>query len=461
MKATTQSLFSYILTHQWKAIETLPIDTSDRTAMNLIYVLADHHLVTHPLIGANNVKTYLQKEVKSFYEKSQWKQDPDLILFVLLLRLGDQPFASVSGYPFHRFKFYFPNAFTDIHLTQPKILELLDGVPDNKSAFPFLDLLKGIWCVALKDYPRAKHYLKNVSDIHRKTIALYFQAKVDLALGNQDDLKEKLKLLKEKQLIFPDGYLTNFLKEAETAIDQFHHLDFFNDIKQKQNYPVDKIEAYIEKVFDSNLWKKVDPKTKTMVKTAFYLSSRMASLLEEGLIQDYSAFALPFVKAYEHECYKLFFKDFIQYLIKEGISPKASIPPHFRNRSYSTIVDMDQEPFQYQSTEPENFSIGNITYIIGISRKLAKKEIQQIDPSGLSVAPMFEAYWKKRTQSLSLNGQGKGKLIEIVKLAASITSLRNKMTHAEMLTLDEFKQIVALILENHHLKELMQINLPS
>ena len=196
-----------------------------------------------------------------------------------------------------------------------------------------------------------------------------------------------------------------------------------------------------------------------MVKTAFYLSSRMASLLEEGPIQDYSAFALPFVKAYEHECYKLFFKDFIQYLIKEGISPKASIPPHFRNRSYSTIVDMDQETFQYQSTEPENFSIGNITYIIGISRKLAKKEIQQIDPSGLSVAPMFEAYWKKRTQSLSLNGQGKGKLIEIVKLAASITTLRNKMTHAEMLTLDEFKEIVALILENHHLQELMQINL--
>ena len=461
MKATTQSLLSYVLTHQWKAIESLPIDTSDRTALNLLYVLADHHLVTHSVVKSSDIKHYVQKEIKLFYEKSHWKDDPDLILFVLLLTLGFKPFDATSGYAFHRYKVYFPNSFTDLHLTQPKILELLDRVQDNKSAFPFLDLLKGIWYVALKDYPRARVYLKNVGDAHRKTFALYFQAKVDLALGNQADLKEKLKTLKENQSSYPNGYLTGFLDEADKAVNEFQHLDFFNDIKQKQNYPVDKIETYIEKVFDLNLWKKADPKTKTMVKTAFYLSSRMASLLEEGPIQDYSAFALPFVKAYEHECYKLFFKDFIQYLIKEGIPPKAAIPPHFRNGNYSTIVDMDQEPYQYQSTEPENFSIGNITYIIGISRKLAKKEVQQIDPSGLSVAPIFEAYWKKRTHSLTLNGQGKGKLIEIIKLAASITERRNKMTHAEMLTLDEFKEIVALILENHHLQELMQINLAS
>jgi hypothetical protein len=236
-------------------------------------------------------------------------------------------------------------------------------------------------------------------------------------------------------------------------------LDFFNDIKTI--YDIDKIQLYIEKVFDLSLWRKADHKTKAIIKTAFYLSSRMSRLIDNETIQDYSSFALPFVKAYEHECYKLFFKDFIQYLIKEGIAPEQSIPPHSKYRGYRSIVDTDQKPFQYQTTEPEKFSIGTIPFILDISHKLAQQESKKIDPSGLAIAPLFERYWLKRTASLSLSSQGKGQLINIAEQASLISKLRNRVTHAETVTLKEFKDIVALILENRQLRELMLINVSS
>jgi hypothetical protein len=456
MKATTQRLFHYVLTHQFASIATAQVDSSDRMAMNLIYWLADHHLVTHPLVREPEIKQYLLKECKGFFENQQWKHDPDAVLFLLLVTLGTKPFDQFTQYRFHRYKVYFSNAFTDLYLTQPKMLDLIDRIQDNKQAFPFLDLLKGVWYFTLKEYTKAKSHLKNVIDSDRKKVALYFQACIDLALGQYDELRQKLTTL--ETTVFPFS-IEAFLKDAKEAIHQHHHLDFFTDIKAI--YDVDKIQLYIEKVFDLSLWRKADQKTKTMVKTAFYLSSRMARLIDNDTIQDYSSFALPFVKAYEHECYKLFFKDFIQYLIKEGISPNQAIPPHSRKGRYISILDMDQEPYQYRTTEPENFSIGSIPFILDISHKLANKESKQVDPSGLSIAPLFERYWIKRTSFLPLNSQGKGKLINLAEQAFLISKLRNKMTHAETLTLSEFKEIVSLILENRQLQELMLINVSS
>ena len=456
MKATTQRLFHYVLTHQFEAIKTAQVDASDRIAMNLIYFLADHHLVTHPLVNTADIKNHLLKECKTFYEHQQWKQDPDLVLFLLLVTLGSKGYEDVSLYHFHRYKVYFLNAFTDLHLTRQKLLDLIERVQDNKHAYPFLDLMKGMWYVCLKDYSKAKVHLKNVIDPERKKIAAYFQAQIDLQLGQYDELKQKLTFL--GGLVFPFS-IEGFLQEAKQALHAHHHLDFFDDIKGI--YDKDKIESYIEKVFDLSLWRKADPKTKTMVKTAFYLSSRMSRLIDNETIQDYSAFALPFVKAYEHECYKLFFKDYIQYLIKEGIAPKQSIPPHSKKGRYISILDMDQEPYQYRSTEPENFSIGSIPFILDISHKLAHQESKQVDPTGLSIAPLFEKYWIKRTSFLPLSSQGKGKLINIAEQAFLISKLRNRMTHAETLTLKEFKDIVALILENRQLQELMLINVSS
>jgi hypothetical protein len=456
MKATTQRLFHYVLTHQFASIATAQVETNDRIAMNLIYWLADHHLVTHPLVKTEDIKHYLLKECKAFYEQQQWKHDPDLVLFLLLVTLGSKTYESSSLYHYHRYKVYFLNAFTDLHLTQPKLLELIGKIQDNKQAYPFLDLLKGIWYALLNESSKAKNHLKNVIDPERKKIALYFQAHMDLKLGQYDDLKQKLTTLEGVGFPLP---IDDFVGEAKQAIHQHHHLDFFADIKSI--YDVDKIQLYIEKVFDLSLWRKADQKTKTMVKTAFYLSSRMSRLLDNDTIQDYSSFALPFVKAYEHECYKLFFKDYIQYLIKEGIAPKLSIPPHSKKGRYISLLDMDQEPYQYRAPEPENFSIGSIPFILDISHKLASKESKQVDPSGLSIAPLFERYWIKRTSFLPLSSQGKGRLINIAEQAFLISKLRNKMTHAETLTLSEFKEIVALILENRQLQELMLINISS
>ncbi|MFZ9139123.1 MAG: hypothetical protein ACO207_01575 [Bacilli bacterium] len=453
MKASTQSLFNDVLTHSYANIATLPLDSSDRTAMHLIYVLADQYLVIHPLVKSTEIKFYVNDEIKTFYAVRQWQKDHDSILFLLLLALGSKPYDAVTKYNFHRFKIYFPNAFTEAQLTHPKIIELLNRIPDNKQQYPFLDLMKGIWFTLLKDYPKAKSHLKNVVHPERKKLALYYQAIIDLAQGNFSDLKTKLIELKKQPLKID---IQSFIDQAEKTMHDFDHLDFFQDIKTI--YDADKIEAYIEKVFDLSIWKKADSKTKTMVKNAFYLTSRMSRLLDGGTIQDYSSFALPFVKAYEHECYKLFFRDFIKYLIKEGVSPASSIPPHSKKRRYISIVDFDQEPLQYQALIPENFSIGTIPFILDISHKLAKEEQDHIDPTGLAIAPHFEAYWNKRTASLPLNGQGKGKLIAIAQHAFIISKLRNKITHAETLTLDEFKEIVSLVLENRQLQELMMIN---
>lgn len=453
MKASTQSLFNDVLTHQYSRIATLPVESSDRTAMHLIYVLADQHLVTHPSVKSTEIKNYVNDEIKNFYALRQWQKNDDSILFLLLLALGNKPFDAVTKYNFHRFKIYFPNAFTDAQLTNPKIVELLNRIPDNKQQYPFLDLMKGIWFTLLKDFPKAKSHLKNVIHPERKKLALYYQTIIDLAQGNFLELKAKLIELKKHPLTID---IQAFIHQAETTMHEFQHLDFFSDIKTI--YDADKIQSYIEKVFDLNMWKKADPKTKTMVKNAFYLTSRMSRLLEGGTFQDYSSFALPFVKAYEHECYKLFFRDFIKYLVKEGITPSAAIPPHSKKRRYMTIVDFDQDPIQFQAPIPENFSIGTIPFILDISHKLAKQEQEQIDPTGLAIAPHFETYWNKRTTTLSLNGQGKGKLIEIAQHAFTISKLRNKITHAETLTLDEFKEIVSLILENRQLQELMMIN---
>jgi hypothetical protein len=453
MKASTQSLFHDVLTHQFTRIATLPVDSTDRTAMNLIYVLADQYLVIHPFIKSTEIKNYVNDEIKNFYAIRQWQKDHDSILFLLLLALGNKPYDAITKYNFHRFKIYFPNAFTEAQLTNPKVIELLNRIPDNKQQYPFLDLMKGIWFTLLKDYPKAKSHLKNVIHPERKKLALYYQAIIDLAQGNFLDLKTKIDELKKNPPLID---IQSFIDQAEKTMHAFYHLDFFQDIKTI--YDADKIQSYIEKVFDLNMWKKADPKTKTMVKNAFYLTSRMSRLLDEGTIQDYSSFALPFVKAYEHECYKLFFRDFIKYLVKENITPSASIPPHSKKRRYMTIVDFDQDPLQYQELMPENFSIGTIPFILDISHKLAKQEQEKIDPTGLAIAPHFETYWNKRTGSLPLNGQGKGKLIEIAQHAFTISKLRNKITHAEMLTFDEFKEIVSLVLENRQLQELMMIN---
>lgn len=453
MKASTQSLFHEVLTHHFSRIATLPLDASDRTAMNVLYTLADQYLVVHPLVKATDTKRHIQENIKDFYAVRQWKQDPDLVVFVLLMHLGSKPYETITKFNFHRYKFYFPNAFTDYQLTEPKVIELLHKLPDNKQQYPFMDLLKGIWFTLLKDYPRAKTYLKNVSDPERKRTALYYQAQIDLVQGNLEALAKKIHDLKANPLVIDIG---DFIDKAEKAIHAYQHIDFFQSIKTI--YETDKIEGYIEIVFDLNLWRKADMKTKTMVKNSFYLTSRMSRLLEGGMIQDYSSFALPFVKAYEHECYKLFFKDFIKYLIKEGVSPKNAIPPHAKGRRYITIVDGDKEPYQYQTIAPENFSIGNIPFILDISHRLAKEEHEAIDPSGLAIAPYFETYWLKRTQHLPLNGQGKGKLISIAKQAFLISKLRNKMTHSDTLTLKEFQEIVSLILENRQLQELMLIN---
>jgi hypothetical protein len=452
MKASTQSLFHDVLTHQYNNIATLPVDSTDRTAMQLIYFLADQNIVSHPLVKSTETKNYIY-EIKNFYGVRQWQKDHDSILLLLLLALGHKPFDAVTKYNFHRFKIYFPNSFTDAQLTNPKIVDLLNIIPDNKQQYPFLDLMKGIWFTLLKDYPKAKSHLKNVIQPERKKLAFYYQGMIDLAQNNFDELKIKISELKKQPLKID---IQSFINQAEKDIYDFDNLDFFQDTKSI--YDADKIQSYIEKVFDLNLWKKADSKTKTMVKNAFYLKARMSRLLDGGMIQDYSSFALPFVKAYEHECYKLFFRDFIKYLVKEGVTPQGSIPPNSKHQRYITIVDFEQDPPQYQELKPANFSIGTIPFILDINPNLLKQEFENVDPSGLVIAPHFEAYWNKRTASLPLNGQGKGKLIAIAKHAFRISKLRNKMTHAEMLTLEEFKESVSLILENRHLQELMMIN---
>jgi hypothetical protein len=457
MRDATKKLIHFTLTHQWKDIDQVSYSELDLVGKHLLLFLYDHKL-TRALDGLP-LQTIQDDRLsmKQFYLKTVWYKKEETIVLMLILRIGFKPMDVLSGHTFSKYQSYVPNAIADVHLTQPKIKEYLLSIQDDKYKYPFLDLLKGMYYVWLKEHAKAKIHLKNMVDPQRKAIATYLQVKNAQQNHDIQAWKDALDLLKRlPSFPFP---IQSFLDEQQADIDRLERIDFFNDITSISTQ--DKIREYIARIFDASLWKKVDQKTKAMVQNAFYLTSKMSRLLDEesGPIVDYSPFALPFVKAYEYECYKLFFKGYIHYLKKENISPVQSIPPHAFKKFYPSIVDHDAAPIAYQPTAPEKFAIGNISYIVDINHTLAKKALESVDPSLLTIAPYFEQYWNRITRKLDMVEKGRGKVIQLAANAYEISKLRNKMTHAEMLTFDEFKRIVDLILTSRHLIEIMHINL--
>jgi hypothetical protein len=454
MKLFSQRLFHYVLVHQFDAIRSLELDRTDLIGMTLLSVLVEQRFVVHPELSELEAKPYIAQHLRQYFDQSAWYRSVNHILLALLLRLGSEDYRHETGVYYPRYKVYFPNKISSVYLTKPRIREFIENLKDDKNQLPFLDLFKGIWLHILEDDKLSNRYLNNVIDPDRKRIAHYYRMKNDLRLGHMDAVRVSIQALQDDPKTL--SWMMPGLLDAQKKIDKFYRLDFFEDIKSL--YEMDKIQAYITNVFDLSLWQSADPKTKKMVSTAFYLTSRMSRLFDDGPFEDYSSFALPFVKAYEHECYKFFFRGFIQYLKKENVSPQQSIPRHSKYGRYFAIVKMDEQPLQYQETTQENFTLGNVTYILDINHRLVKSAIDSIDPSGLTIAPHFEAYWEKRTKRLPASLQGRAVLIDFAKKAFLISKMRNKMTHAETLTLDDFKSIVAWILESKHLQHLMQIN---
>jgi len=457
MKDSTRYLFHYVLTQQWKLIESLSYSEMDPVGKHLLLFLSDHKLISS--LESLPLKTIQddRQVMKQFYARNAWYRDEAHVILMLVLRLGSKTMESLTGFHFSKYQAYVPNSIADVHLTQPKIKGYLDTIKDDKLKYPFLDLLKGTYYVFFQETSKAKSHLKNILDPKRKQIAMYLQCVNARQSNDVQALKETFdQLTKDTQFPFS---IHAFLNETKAYLYQLEHFDFLSDIKGISTQ--DKIREYIERIFDVSLWKKVDQRTKNMVQNAFYLTSKMGRLLDEesGPIVDYSPFALPFVKAYEYECYKLFFKGYIQYLKKENISPKQAIPRHAFKGKYPSIVDHDGQTLAYHATTPDNFSIGNISYIVDINHTLAKKASLSSDPSSLTIAPYFEQYWLRLTKKVDMTEKGRGKVIQIASYAYEISKLRNKMTHAEMLSLDEFKRIVDLILTSRHLIEIMHINL--
>lgn len=457
MKDTTRHLFHYVLTHQWRAIESILYADTDLVGQHVLLFLDDHKLIqslqTLPTHRINDDR----QRMKQFYLKNAWYKDDAFILVMLLFRLGFKPMDRLSGLSFSKYQAYVPRAIADVHLTQPKLRGYLESLKDDKLKYPFLDLLKGIYYVFLQEPTKAKMHLKNMVDTKRKQMAMYVQC-INAKQSNDVTLMKDTLTFLEKETDFPFD-ISEFIHESKTYLYALEHIDFFKDIKSISTQ--DKIREYIERIFDVSLWKKVDAKTKAMVQNAFYLTSKLSRLLDEesGPIVDYSPFALPFVKAYEYECYKLFFKGYIHFLKKEKVSPKQAIPRHAYKGQYPSIVSYDEKVFTFQPTTPENFSIGNISYIVDINHTLAKKAQQSVDPSLLTIAPYFEQYWTRMTRKLDMIEKGRGKVIQLASHAYEISKLRNKMTHADMLSFEEFKRIVDLILTSRHLIEIMHINL--
>ena len=457
MKDTTRYMFHFVLTHQWKAFSSVKYEDADLMGKHIMVFLHDHKFIQN----LENVPYHIiqadRLSMKQFYLKNAWYNDEAYVLIMLLLRLGAKGMEPYSGITYSKYHAYVPNSIADVYLTQPKIKGYLDAIKDDKYKYPFLDLLKGMYYVYLKESAKAKSHLKNMVDTERKKIAIYLQYVNAKQTNDVIAMKENLETLRQVQS-FPFD-IREFIQDNIQYVASLENIDFFKDIKSISTQ--DKIREYIERIFDASLWKKVDARTKAMVQNAFYLTSKLSRLLEDesGPIVDYSPFALPFVKAYEYECYKLFFKGYIHYLKKENVSPKQAIPPHAFKQRYPSIVNQEERVWTYQPISPENFTLGNITYIVDINHSLAKKAQSSIDPSALTIAPYFEQYWIRITRKLDMVEKGRGKVIQLAANAYEISKLRNKMTHAEMLSFVEFKRIVDLILTSRHLIELMHINL--
>jgi hypothetical protein len=456
MKFTTTRAIQHFLGLNFAALATSPLNQEDRQGKLILALLADHKLIDHPDLSPSQVKAMINEHQKLFIHSGSWKNSQDDIVLTLVLMLGHKQYSDITQIKFFKLQSLFDSSFVASQWTQPQIKLWLNKIDDQQQNYPFIGLLKGIYYALLQDEATSARYLKSYTQPEHRDIVTYYQTRIALRIKHIQDTQKVIPLLQSWNN--PRLQIQNLLEEAQNLVQAYQNPDYFHDVPQCTNRK--ELDDYIERSFTQVIWKKMDRITKDMIKIAFYITNKTTRLFQEGHIEDYSSFALPFVKAYEYECYKLFFKDYIGYLKSKNISPFESLGRFKRieNMNKHPIVNVKKTPLEFLTTEYENFTLGGLSYIIGINHTLLEKDLKTVDPIGLEANKLFLEYWEKRTKNLTML-KGNGSLVTIAKTAYLLSKMRNKLTHAETFTFEELKQVVNILFEKGELRSIIQVGL--
>lgn len=454
MKQVTQQLFHAYLTFDFKKVETFAVNNLDPLGKSLLYILFQHHLIQLKDPPTNQeIKTHLDQYFFQPIQRGSWHKDEDYRLLVLLLLLGKKEWQNSTQ--FHLAKLYqmLTRNFLDTYFNQPLLLKMITELSDLKSKLSFVSILKGIYYTLLAEDLLAIKYLQDHDAAHRG-IAHYYLLLIALKQQRIERIQNYYQLLKQDN--FYQRFLDPLHEQVNKIITTYEQPKFLKDIANLSSIP--EIDKYITNTFSKRILDMMHEDTRKMIQSGFYITSRMTKLFLEGKIDDYSTFALPFVKAFELECYRLFKRDYLRFLVQEGIPPFQAIPSHNQEGKVDGLVKRQGHHYFYDDEGLNRFSIGQIPFIVGIPSHFvdpSNPESQLLDQA--KIHPTFKLYWEKRMQKKP--GFTSERVVKaIVKNTFLVKQIRNQIAHAEIITWAQLNEIVSLIFESGQIRNLVEMN---
>jgi hypothetical protein len=454
MKLVTQQLFHSFLTFDFSRVESLPADNLDPLGKNLIYILYLDHLIQlknppSPQAIKEHLELYFYLPIRA----GSWQKDQDLIILLLVLLLGRKEWKDQTHFYLGKLQQYMPKLLLESYFTQPAIKNYLHQLSDLKSQLLFISMLKGIYFTLLNDDLIAIKYLNDHDATHRG-IAHYYLLLNALRQKQIDQVKSHYELLIKEP--FYQTFVKPLASKVTTLINTYERPNFLQEIA-KLNEPKE-IDKYIINTFSKPIFDKMHDDTRKMIQSAFYITGRMTNLFLKGKIDDYSTFALPFVKAFELECYRLFKRDYLRYLQKENISAFQAVPQFLKNKGVEGLVVKQGNQYQYEDDQLSKFSIGQIPFIVGIpSHYLDPLNPLSQQITTVPIHPTFKQYWQKQMlKKPEFNHDHTIK--EIALNTFVIKNIRNQIAHAEIITWAQLTEVVRLIFESGHIRRLVEMN---
>jgi len=454
MKQVTQQLFHTFLTFDFAKVESFVPENLDHIGKNLLYILHTHHLIqlkTPP--SALQIKQHLDQYFYVPIKVGSWQKDEDFIILLMLLLLGKRDWHSLTHFNLAKLSQYIPTHFMETYFNQPNLKKHLSNISDLKSALSFISILKGIYYTLLGEDALALKYLRDHDAAHRG-IAHYYLLRIALKQKQIEPMKKSYDLLSKETLYQP--FLLPIAADITKMINTYERPDFLNEMA-KLNHPPE-IDKYIINAFSKRIYDMMHDDTRKMIQSGFYITARMTNLFLDGKIDDYSTFALPFVKAFELECYRLFKRDYLRYLKKENIPPYQAIPAYKKHDEIDGLVYKHGNHYHYDEEGLSRFSIGHIPFIVGIpSHYLDPQNPEHEKLGSVSLHLTFKQYWQKRMkkQPEFLPDQV---IKAIVKDTFKIKAIRNQIAHAEIITWSQLDDIVRLIFESGQIRRLVEMN---
>lgn len=454
MKQVTQQLFHAYFTFQPAKIESFVADNLDPIGKNLLYILHANHIIqlksnpTPPQIKAH-LDQYFYPQIQSGF----WQKDDDFTILLLALLLGKKDWKDKTQFYISKLSNYLSSDFIQRYLNQPAIKARLLSITDLKSNLTFISIFKGIYYYLLNEDALAKKYLQDVDAMHQG-IAQYYGLLLGLKQKQVDIVKVATQRLQQDKVYGP--WMTPFEASIQEMLKTFERPNFFQEM-EKLNHP-QEIDRYMINAFSKQIFDAMHEDTRKMMQAGFYITAKMTKLFAEGKIDDFSTFALPFVKAFELECYRLFKRDYLRFLKKEGITPYQAIPRYLKQGDVEGLVIKQGNHYAYDEEGLNRFSIGQIPFVVGIpSHFLDPDNPEYANLPAAMIHPTFQQYWQKRMQKKP-KFQSDRSIKDVVKNTFLIKRIRNQIAHAEIITWKQLTEIVELIFESGQIRELIEMN---